>query len=325
MKEILFFEVPVPIYIMIIIIVAVVLVICLINRYYSKKQGKQQLIDTLINGINVVVSLSLFLVTFTVYKYQDSTLRTENTPYLYLTSVEAHIATEKELKKLNIRNPVNAKGEPLTTLYYYGKQEGKYLDQNIEDIGIELLETNSEDRKIINEIRNNEGSICFSKINEHNCILVINEDIKSSFVLEYSSAQLKIKNYGATCTNLQLESIKIFFNKEHGEEIITLNSKGTKQKTIPLIIEPNEVIPLIYCQVTHNLINAQCVTGKEIISELGNSYNVLTKRMPDNALNYDKMEMIVTCENFMGEKFKYKLTFEKEGYYYISKTELLNK
>lgn len=93
---------------------------------------------------------------------------------------------------------------------------------------------------------------------------------------------------------------------------------------MPLIVEKDNSIQLIYCQVTHNLINAQCITSEDIIHEIGNSYDLLTKRMPEDALNYDKIEITISCENFLNEKFRYKLIFEKQGYYYISKTELLD-
>lgn len=273
---------------------------------------------------NLIVSFVLLLVTANLYNYQNATLKGENTPYPYLIAVQARMGTEEELQNMDIRNPISFQGEPIITWYYYGKQEAKYLGQNIEDIGIELMETNPEDRKIINEIKNNQGSVCFSKINDHNCILFINEDIESSFVLEYCSADIKIKNYGAFFHNFELESIKCFYDEEHGRREIILDAENTEQKTIPLVVEPNETIQLVYCQVTHNLINSQCITDETIISELGNSYDLLTKRMPDNALNYNKVEIIISCENFVGERFRYKLIFEKEGYYYVSKTELLN-
>jgi len=139
------------------------------------------------------------------------------------------------------------------------------------------------------------------------------------------TANIKLKNYGASFHNLQLESIKVSFNAENGNRELVLTSENTNQKTIPIIIESNNEISLIYCQVTHNLINAQCITSNNLLSELGFSYDLLTKRIPDNAFNYDKIEIIISCENFIGEKFRYKLIFERQGYYYISRTEILDK
>mgnify|MGYP007040730834 CR=1 FL=1 len=179
---------------------------------------------------NLIVSVCLLLVTANLYNYQNDTLKSENTPYPYISAILAYSATPEELENINIRNPINSDGNPVITWYYYGKQEAKYFGKDIEDIGIELIEKNPEDRKIINEIKNNEGSICFSKINDHNCILFINEDIKSSFIFEYSSSVIDLKNYGASFHNLQLESFSVFFDDDHGKSELTLSSENTEQK-----------------------------------------------------------------------------------------------
>lgn len=304
------------------IILFIFLLSNIINLYYKPKENLPNINIT--NIMNIIISIGLLFVTANLYNYQNKILRKENTPYPYLSSILVNTPTLEEIEHRNIRNPTNSKGEPVATWYYYGRQEAQYLGKNIEEIGIKLNDTNPEDIKIINEIRNNEGSVCFSKINDHNCILFINEDIKSSFILEYCGSVINIKNYGSSCHNCQLESIKIFFNSAHNNLELTLTSKNTNQKTIPLVAESGDTIQLVFCQVTHNLINSQCIISEKIINELGNSYDLLTKRMPDNSLNYDKAEIIMSCENFLNETFCYKLIFEKQGYYYISKTELLN-
>lgn len=312
-------EIPIPL--CLILLLVILLIIIIIITKIMKKECSKIITDI----TNILLSIGLLFVTANLYNYQNKTLKSENTPYPYLCSISVNTPTLEELQNINLKNPINSKGDPVVTWYYYGKQEAKYLGKDIEQIGTELVETNPDDRKIINEIKNNEGSVCFSRINDHNCILFINEDIKSSFILEYCGSVINLKNYGSSLHNCQLESIKVFFNDENGNYELMLNSKDTGQRTIPLIAESGDTIQLVFCQVTHNLIYSQCVTSEEIINELGHSYDLLTKRMPDNSLNYDKVEIIMSCENFLNENFRYKLTFEKQGYYYISKTELLDK
>lgn len=280
MMDILTTEISIPIqgwHILVLMIIMLVIVVVKIVIILKKPKKIKDKLDIGIDIPNLIVSVCLLLVTANLYNYQNDTLKSENTPYPYISSVSGRIATPEELQNINIRNPLNSNNEPVITWYYYGKQEATYLGKDIEDIGIELIETNPEDRKIINEIKNNEGSVCFSKINDHNCILFINEGIKSSFILEYCSADIEVKNYGASFHNFQLESIKVFFNDEKGKEEIILNSENTNQKTIPLIIEPDNSVSLIYCQVTNNLIYSQCITSEDIIYEIGSSYDLLKK------------------------------------------------
>lgn len=54
--------------------------------------------------------------------------------------------------------------------------------------------------------------------------------------------------------------------------------KIQSKKNIPLIVESGDTIQVICCQVTHNLINSQCITSEDVIHELGNSYDLLTKK-----------------------------------------------
>ena len=216
--DILTTEIPVQIW----IILGVIIIMIVIGMVIKKRLD--------IDIPNLIVSVCLLLVTANLYNYQNDTLKSENTPYPYISAILAYSATPEELENINIRNPINSDGNPVITWYYYGKQEAKYFGKDIEDIGIELIEKNPEDRKIINEIKNNEGSICFSKINDHNCILFINEDIKSSFIFEYSSSVIDLKNYGASFHNLQLESFSVFFDDDHGKSELTLSSDNTEQK-----------------------------------------------------------------------------------------------
>lgn len=274
MKDILTTEISIPIqgwYILVLIIIMLVIVGVKIVITLKKTKKIKDKLDIGIDIPNLIVSICLLLVTANLYNYQNDTLKSENTPYPYISAISVHVATPEEGQN------EDSKEIPIITWYYYGKQEAKYFGKDIEDIGIELIETNPEDRKIINEIKNNEESVCFSRINDQNCILFINKEIKSSFILEYSSSVISIKNYGASFHNCQLESISVFFNDDHGKTELTLYSKNTEQKTIPLIFESDASINLIFCQVTHNLEYSQCITSEEVVYELGNLYDLLKK------------------------------------------------
>lgn len=291
-------------------------------------------IEKILNIINLGITCFLFFTTRSLYNYQRTTLKNENTPYPYIENIKFRFGTDSERlnitkidnKKLNMNDikPINEKGMPIVMWYYYGKQTVLYYDKPISEIGIELHDDNLEDKKIIKEVKDNMQSVYFTKINDHNCIVFNAIKSMDSFILEYANAEIQLKNYGALLNHLELEEITIYYNIYNSNKIISLKVTQNGQKTIPLIIQPNQTISLIYCQVTTNLIDSECVISKDALNILGREYDVLQKRMNDNILNYNKIEIIVTCENFLREKFRYKLIIEKEGGYYISKTELLN-
>ena len=67
---------------------------------------------------NLIVSVCLLLVTANLYNYQNDTLKSENTPYPYISAILAYSATPEELENINIRNPINSDGNPVITWYY---------------------------------------------------------------------------------------------------------------------------------------------------------------------------------------------------------------
>lgn len=301
------------------------ILLILVKDKETREKTMADIASIIISIVSLIISLNLFYVTANLYNYQDKTLRSENTPYPYITSISAYFPTEEELQNMDIRNPINSDGNPVLTWYYFGKQEAKFFGKEIEEVGKELISNNSEEeKKLIDEIISNKESVCFSKINNHDCILFINKEIDSSFILEYGSSVINLKNYGSSCYNLELESIAVHFNETKGNKILVLNAKDTNKKIMPIVLQTNSDIKLVYCQVTHGVTDSQCIVDEEMMNELGNSVDLLVERMPDNALSYDKIEIIISCENFLNEKFRYKLILEKQGYYYISKTELLD-
>lgn len=46
-------------------------------------------------------------------------------------------------------------------------------------------------------------------------------------------------------------------------------------------------------------------------------------RIIEDMLNYDKAEVYIYFENLIGKRFHYKLSFEKIGVYYVSRTKLI--
>lgn len=281
-------------------------------------------IEKILNIINLGITCFLFFTTRSLYNYQRTTLKNENTPYPYIISVKGRFGTKEERNKIDRRKPMNNQKLPIVMWYYYGEQQERSLSEIEHMKGTLLSENNLEDQQIINEIKSNENSVCFSRINNENCIMFINQNIKESFIFEYCSAHIELKNYGALMNNFQLEGIIIYFNEENNNKIKKLKVRNKGQKSIPLIIQPNQEVSLIYCQVTNNLIDSQCLTKESDLEFLGTEYDGLQIRAINNILNYNKVEIIVSCENFLREKFWYKLIFGKEGYYYVSKTELLN-
>lgn len=144
---------------------------------------------------------------------------------------------------------------------------------------------------------------------------------RDRFIIDHSNVVLTLHNYGATINAMSVKKIVIYYKPEMNIEPTTFH--GNDKNKISLSPNENEEFVLFLDEVTTDLNNSLCQMSASTYINTPESFNLLRTHMVTNRLNYNKLEVTLSCWDIFDIKTLLLITFEYNGDFFISSTTIL--
>lgn len=156
---------------------------------------------------------------------------------------------------------------------------------------------------------------------ESNVFLIANHATNiDAFIVEHSNVKMKFHNYGALISCISIKSLIVFYKPNMNLEKLIFY--GNEKNIITLSPEQNKDFVVYFDEVTTNLNNSLCQIHQNLYEIAPDSFNLLTKRMPENILTYNKLELNLNCWDLYNNKNELKISIEHNGCFFVTSTSL---
>lgn len=252
-----------------------------------------------------VVTIKLYFVTRRINIAQEKIMRKQVLPNLRMSAVKSY----KNTGNFDLCNG--------TYFYIYCKNTSTHIGK-FPHCAKEDLNDSNETKAFFNEIESRmekaryRGNVYFTFLDKKLFLILNCGTKKDNYTVAHSNVEITFENCGEAIGAIGIESFTIYYKntiakKKH------VKIKGDKNSKIILPSENAKNFTVFFDEITTELDATLCQIPSGTYADISSEIDLLKLNMPENYLNYSKLELILVCWDMYENKTRFKIILEYSG------------